>query len=48
MLTCGECGREFDLSNDIDMQEWAYGHDCEVVNENQNSNSQRPRVRANP
>lgn len=26
---CPECLRAFDMSNDIDAQEWAYGHDCE-------------------
>lgn len=26
---CGECGRIFDLLDDVDAQEWAYGHDCE-------------------
>ena len=29
--TCGECGRTFDLTDDIDADEWAYGHDCEVM-----------------
>jgi len=27
---CGECSRVFDMTNDIDAQEWAYGHDCEA------------------
>ena len=27
---CGECARVFDLLDDTDAQEWAYGHDCEV------------------
>ena len=27
---CVECSRVFDLLNDNDAQEWAYGHDCEV------------------
>ena len=27
--TCPECKRVFDLTNPIDVQEWAYGHDCE-------------------
>jgi hypothetical protein len=26
---CKECSRVFDLLNDLDAQEWAYGHDCE-------------------
>lgn len=28
--TCPECGRVFDLSNPVDADELAYGHDCEV------------------
>lgn len=27
---CVECGRVFDLLNENDANEWAYGHDCEV------------------
>jgi len=27
--TCAECGRVFDLLDDTDAQEYAYGHDCE-------------------
>lgn len=27
---CVECGRVFDLWDDTDAEEWAYGHDCEV------------------
>ena len=27
---CVECSRVFDLLNDVDASEWAYGHDCEV------------------
>jgi DNA-directed RNA polymerase subunit RPC12/RpoP len=27
---CMECGRIFDLLNDIDAGEWTYGHDCEM------------------
>lgn len=27
---CVECGRVFDLTNEDDASEWAYGHDCEV------------------
>jgi hypothetical protein len=30
LAVCVECGRLFDLSQDLDAQEWAYGHDCEV------------------
>jgi hypothetical protein len=26
---CGECGRVFDLLDETDVAEWAYGHDCE-------------------
>lgn len=26
---CSECGRVFDLLDEEDAQEWAYGHDCE-------------------
>ena len=26
---CRECSRVFDLLNDLDAQEWTYGHDCE-------------------
>lgn len=29
--TCVECGRVFDLLDDLDAAEWAYGHDCEEV-----------------
>ena len=27
---CVECGRVFDLLDEMDSYEWAYGHDCEV------------------
>lgn len=27
--TCPECNRTFDLLDDTDAQEWAFGHDCE-------------------
>ena len=27
---CVECNRVFDLLDDNDANEWAYGHDCEV------------------
>ena len=26
--TCPECGRRFDLEDETDADEWAYGHDC--------------------
>lgn len=26
---CSECGRVFDLTDETDAEEWAYGHDCE-------------------
>jgi hypothetical protein len=29
-ITCIECHRVFDLTNETDAEEWAYGHDCEV------------------
>lgn len=29
-MTCPECGRVFDLTNDDDSAEWQYGHDCEA------------------
>jgi len=28
--TCVECDRVFDMFNEIDCEEWFYGHDCEV------------------
>lgn len=28
---CVECGRVFDLLEDLDAQEWTYGHDCEAA-----------------
>ena len=27
---CVECHRVFDMTDEIDAQEWNYGHDCEV------------------
>lgn len=27
---CVECGRVFDLLDETDSEEWAYGHDCEA------------------
>ena len=29
---CIECERVFNLLNEIDAEEWEYGHDCEVMN----------------
>lgn len=26
---CPECERVFDLLNEVDAEEWHYGHDCE-------------------
>jgi hypothetical protein len=28
---CRECGREFDLLDPAQADEWNYGHDCEEV-----------------
>jgi hypothetical protein len=28
-FTCGECNRVFDMFDEIDAEEWHYGHDCE-------------------
>jgi len=28
--TCVECDRVFDLLDEVDSEEWAYGHDCDV------------------
>ena len=28
-VRCVECRRQFDLTLDLDADEWAYGHDCE-------------------
>lgn len=27
---CDECGRRFDMQSRHDVDEWVYGHDCEV------------------
>ncbi len=27
---CVECGRAFDMLDEVDSEEWAYGHDCDV------------------
>lgn len=29
---CIECNRIFDLLNELDAEEWHYGHDCEILN----------------
>jgi uncharacterized membrane protein YedE/YeeE len=29
--SCGECGRRFDMLDDVDAAEWSAGHDCEVA-----------------
>jgi DNA-directed RNA polymerase subunit RPC12/RpoP len=29
IVVCAECGREFDLADEQDAEEWYYGHDCE-------------------
>lgn len=29
-VTCAECGRVFDPSDETDADELAYGHDCEA------------------
>lgn len=26
---CVECGRVFDLTDELDGEEWMFGHDCE-------------------
>lgn len=31
---CPECYRIFDLFDEVDAEEWAYGHDCEPVEDN--------------
>lgn len=31
--TCLECKRVFDLTNEIDGEEWTFGHDCEPEDE---------------
>ena len=27
---CVECDRVFDLLNEVDAEEWSFGHDCEA------------------
>jgi hypothetical protein len=31
--TCPECTRRFDLFDEVDAEEWYYGHDCEDLPE---------------
>jgi len=28
---CVECKRIFDMLDEVDAQEWAFGHDCEAI-----------------
>lgn len=35
MITCPECQRTFDLTNEQDVQEFYYGHDCGESDEEQ-------------
>lgn len=30
VLTCVECDRKFDMTNEDDVTEYSFGHDCEV------------------
>lgn len=30
LAKCVECERVFDLFDEVDAEEWFYGHDCEV------------------
>ena len=30
VIGCSECGREFNLADELDAKEWFYGHDCEA------------------
>lgn len=29
-VTCPECKRVFDMTDETDAEEWFYGHDCEA------------------
>ena len=29
-FVCPECSRVFDMFNEKDVEEWAFGHDCEA------------------
>ena len=31
LAKCSECKRVFDMLNDLDVEEWSFGHDCEVI-----------------
>lgn len=31
VMTCHDCGRDFDMRDESDADEWAHGHDCEVT-----------------
>ena len=33
MPKCVECNRKFDLMDEVDAEEWYYGHDCEPQDE---------------
>ena len=33
LCICTECERVFNLKDEIDAQEWYYGHDCEAVSD---------------
>lgn len=28
---CVECERVFDFHNEVDLEEWSFGHDCEAI-----------------
>jgi hypothetical protein len=30
ILTCPECGRRFDMTNEQDVAQFSFGHDCEA------------------
>lgn len=32
-VSCRECGRSFDLEDEVDAAQYYYGHDCEVSDE---------------
>lgn len=38
---CLECGRIFDLLDETDAEEWAYGHDCEDLGADAERNMSR-------
>lgn len=33
VTTCEECGRDFDLLDEEQAEDWGYGHDCIAQNE---------------